>query len=227
MSSVDVDAGLQEDAATVIRLVLAEDVELVAEGFRTMLSFDDDLEVLASVRTADDLLAAVQQHKPNVAIVDVRLADHSNGIEAMKRTRELRLPTRWIAVTSHTDDATVLQAVGEGARGFLPKNVRRPELVHAIRMVAEGKGYLHPDITGVLLDRVAPHAREIAGSPLSPREQSVLELLSEGMSTKAIAKKLDLGEETVKTHLSRIYTKLGTRDRTETVAKALRRGLVS
>jgi len=137
-----------------------------------------------------------------------------------------RLPTRSIALTMFTDHDTVTRAVAAGVAGYLPKNVRRSELVQAVRAVASGKGFLHPDVTRPFLERVGPLATHSGLQPLSNREQDVLTELATGKSTHEIAEALGLGDETVKSHLSRIYAKLKATDRVQAVVVAMRHGLV-
>lgn len=208
-----------------ITVVIAEDHQVVADGIATMLSFERDMRVVATVTTADDLLDAVRTHTPTVALVDVNLID-SDGLEAVREIVENGIATRCIALTMFTDLDTVARAVSSGVAGYLPKNVRREELVSAVRAVASGKGFLHPEVTRPFLERVSPIATTAGIEPLSKREQEVLEQLADGKSTKQIAESLNLGEETIKSHLSRIYEKLNASDRVQAVVIAMRRGLV-
>jgi len=212
-------------AEGVIRVVIAEDHRVVADGIATMLSFEPDMEVAAIAASGEEALEAVEAHAPGVALVDINL----NGRDGLTVIRELTArgsPTRTMAVTMYTDDETVSSAVAAGVSGFLPKNVRREELVDAVRAVAAGKGFLHPDVTRPFLDRVGPLTRQAGFEPLSRREQQVLEELARGSSSRQIAQALGLGEETVKTHLSRVYGKLGAADRVQAVVTAMRHGLV-
>lgn len=212
-------------ARSTIRLVIAEDHSVVAEGIATMLSFEDDLDILAIVGSGEALVEAVESHRPDVALVDVHLAG-MDGLAAVRELEIRQLPTRAMALTMYTDDATVARSVSAGVAGYLPKNVGRDELVRALRAVASGKGFLHPDVTRPFLERMGSDRPETQVSALSAREQQVLEALAEGMSTRGIAEALGLGEETVKSHLSRVYTKLDVDDRVQAVVTAMRRGLV-
>lgn len=208
-----------------LTLVIAEDHGVVADGIATMLSFEDDMEVKRIVATAADLIRAVEELRPDVALVDVNLQG-SDGLDAVQEIVAGDFGTFCIALTMYTDLDTVSRAVSAGVVGYLPKNVRREELVQAVRAVAEGKGVLSPDVTKPFLDRVKPVASTADLEQLSAREQQVLEELAAGKSTRLIAEALNLGEETVKSHLSRIYDKLGANDRVQAVVTAIRRGLV-
>lgn len=222
------DVSAREEAGSVtdvIRVVIAEDHRVVADGVATMLSFEDDMEVVDIVVSGEALVESVARLRPDVALVDVNLVG-MDGLTAVRQITDLGVPTRAMALTMFTDHDTVTRSVAAGMAGYLPKNVRREELVQAIRAVASGKGFLHPDVTRPFLERVGPLATHAGLTPLSNREQQVLELLATGRSTREIAEALGLGDETVKSHLSRIYAKLKANDRVQAVVTAMRYGLV-
>ncbi len=208
-----------------ITIVIAEDHGVVADGVATMLSFESDMEVIEIVNSGELLIESVEQNRPNVALVDVNLIG-MDGLAAVREIESRQIPTRMLALTMFTDHDTVTRAVAAGVSGYLPKNVRREELVQAVRAVAAGKGFLHPDVTRPFLERVGPLAMHAGLQPLSKREQEVLEELATGKSTHEIAETLGLGDETVKSHLSRIYQKLKATDRVQAVVIAMRHGLV-
>lgn len=219
------DAPRPGDGVTLIRVVIAEDHGVVADGVATMLSFEADMEVVEIVTSGEDLILSVERHRPDVALVDVNLIG-MDGLAAVREIELRNIPTRTMALTMFTDHDTVTRAVAAGVAGYLPKNVRREELVQAVRAVASGKGFLHPDVTRPFLERVGPMAMHAGIQPLSKREQDVLEQLAMGRSTREIADALNLGDETVKSHLSRIYQKLKATDRVQAVVTAMRHGLV-
>lgn len=209
-----------------MRILLVEDHTLVAEALATMLAFEDDIEVVATVNSGSDAVRVAADTKPDVVLVDIRI-NGLNGIEATRRIRAHNPQVQAIALTMHDDAETVAEAIAAGALGFLPKNTSREELLMALRKVSIGEAYLHSSVTAAFLKRVAPLAdRTLSSERLTPREHEVLVLLVDSKSTREIAKELILGEETVKTHLTHIYQKLGVADRVEAVAMALRRGLV-
>lgn len=209
-----------------VRIAIVEDHKVVADALTTMLTFADGFEIVGTAASGNDAIDLASEIKPDVILMDVTLQG-LNGIEA---TREImkNLPNAKVLVLSmHDDQETVTNAIAAGAAGFLPKNVDRDELVTAIRAVADGKGFLHPEVTRPFLDRVGNLADEVSSKErLTEREKMVLDELAQGKSTKQIAEALVVAEETVKTHLTHIYQKLGVTDRVQAVALALRRGLV-
>lgn len=224
-SNVEAPGGSTQPTVATIRIVIAEDHGVVADGVATMLGFEPDMEVVEMVTSGEALIEAVARLLPDVALVDVNLIG-MDGLTAVREIEARQLPTRTMALTMFTDHDTVTRAVSAGVAGYLPKNVRREELVQAVRAVAAGKGFLHPDVTRPFLERVGPLAMHAGLQPLSKREQEVLEQLATGKSTREIADALNLGDETVKSHLSRIYQKLKASDRVQAVVIAMRHGLV-
>lgn len=224
-STVDQSGTASGVADTTIRILIAEDHGVVADGMATMLSFEPDMEVLEVVASGEAALAAIERDRPDVALIDINLVG-MDGLSVIREVTSHEWATQTMAVTMYTDHDTVTRAVAGGVSGYLPKNVRRDELVQAVRAVAAGKGFLHPDVTRPFLERVGPLAKHAGLEPLSQREQDVLEHLAAGESTREIAEALELGEETIKSHLSRIYTKLKANDRVQAVVIAMRHGLV-
>lgn len=209
-----------------IRLAIAEDHQLVAEALATMLGFSEHIQVVGVVPSGAEIVALDGAVEPDVILMDVSLQG-LNGIEATREIVHRRPEARVVVLTMHDDSETVTGAMAAGAVGFLPKNAGRDDLLAAVEAVARGEGYIHPTVTRTFLDKVGPLAdQSMAAERLTERERQVLECLASGRSTRQIADALVLGEETVKSHLARIYQKLGVNDRVGAVALALRRGLV-
>jgi two-component system, NarL family, response regulator DegU len=209
-----------------IRLAIAEDHRVVGEALATMLSFDEGFEVVGTATSGQGIIDLVDEATPQVILMDVKL-EGLNGIEATREIMKRHPTSRVLVLSMHDDQETVTGAIAAGASGFLPKDVDRKELVTAIKAVAEGAGFLHPKITKPFLERMGTFAEQsLKQERLTEREQSVLEELAQGKSTKQIAETLVVSEETIKTHLAHIYRKLGVADRVQAVALALRRGLV-
>ncbi|MEA3078415.1 MAG: hypothetical protein QOF60_3323 [Actinomycetota bacterium] len=210
-----------------IRLAIAEDHQVVAEALATMLGFGDEIEVVATSSSGAGIVDVDAELAPDVILMDVRLQG-LNGIEATRRIVARRPEARIVVLTMHDDAETVTNAMAAGAVGFLPKNAGRDDVLAAVRAVAVGEGYLHSSVTRTFLEKVGPLAkRSLAADRLTDREQEVLERLAEGHSTRQIAQALLVGDETVKTHLTHIYQKLGVNDRVQAVALAIRAGLIS
>ena len=216
-------------------VALVDDQDLVRTGFRMILSVEDDIEL---VGVAADGLAAtklVEQLSPDVVLMDVQMPT-MDGIEATRRI-VASSDTRVVILTTFERDDYLFAALDAGASGFLLKSCSADELVAAIRNVAEGHALLAPKMTRSLIERfTAERARESAPrttavaepglDELTDRERDVLVLIAEGRSNAEIAEELVVGTATVKTHVSRILTKLGLRDRVQAVVLAYRSGLV-
>ncbi|HVE75492.1 MAG TPA: response regulator transcription factor [Actinomycetota bacterium] len=210
-----------------VKVILADDHPLIRQGLRTMLETSDQVEILAEACEGRELIEMVAAHQPDVVVVDIRMPD-MDGLEAVRRIRKRHPHVKALMLTVHDEEAYVHEAIRAGASGYLLKTVSAEELVKGILTVAAGKAMLHPAITRHLINEFAEMSREDgrAAKELSPRERDVLQLLAYGKSNKEIAKSLGIGSQTVKTHISHIFTKLGAADRTGAVASALRKGLV-
>jgi len=209
-----------------ISVVIAEDYTIVRDALSTMLSFEDEIEVVATTSSGAEAVRLAVDLEPDIVLMDVGL-DELNGIEATRKIFDAAPDVSVVVLSMYEDEDTVARAVGAGARGYVPKTASREELVQAVRTIAGGEAFLHHTVTGAFLRRMAPLAdQSFAEERLTDRENEVLTHLSQGMTTKQIASALNLGEETVKTHLARIYQKLGVSDRVQAVASAIRRGLV-
>jgi len=210
----------------VIRVVIADDHEVVREGLRAFLALQDDVEVAGEAADGEEAVAAVARLEPDVALIDL-VMPRVDGLEAIKRIRALSIATRVIVLTSFADEDKMLPAVRAGAVGYLLKDVDPQELVAAIRTVHEGETILHAAVIRELVREVAGDGREPpADNPLTPREREVLGLIARGRANKAIAFELGVAEKTVKTHVSNILGKLGVSDRTQAALYAVREGLV-
>lgn len=210
-----------------VRVILADDHPLIRSGLKVMLDSSPAVDVVAEASNGRELIDQVRIHDPEVVVVDIRMPD-MDGLEAVRRIRKHHPGVRAMMLTVHDEEGYVYEAVRAGATGYLLKTVSAEELVHGILTVADGKALLHPAVTRKLIDEFAEMARS-GGKPdkeLSRREREVLQLLAYGKSNKEIAKALGIGAQTVKTHVSHIFAKLGAADRTGAVALALRKGLV-
>ena len=214
------------------RVVIADDQTLVRRGFRLILS-SASIPVVAEAANGNEAVAAVRTHRPDVVLMDIRMPE-LDGLEATRRIlaappgRDVRI----IILTTFDLDQYVYAALAAGASGFLLKDVSPEHLIAAVQLVRTGDALLAPSITRRLVERFAPRpaAAGAAGgglSALTPRELEVLGLVARGMSNAELAAALTLSEATVKTHVARILTKLGLRDRVQAVVLAYETGLVS
>ena len=214
-----------------IRVVIADDQALVRAGFVSLVSAADDLEVVAEATDGSEALAAVCAHHPDVVLMDIRMPG-MDGLAATRAiTEDVSLEaTRVVMLTTYELDEYVFEALRAGASGFLTKDVEPADLREAIRVVAAGQALLAPSVTRRVVDAFAggsatPRSPERL-KVLTEREREVLELVGRGMSNDEIAAQLYLSPLTAKTHVSRMITKLGARDRAQLVVVAYETGLI-
>ncbi|HET9656262.1 MAG TPA: response regulator transcription factor [Kineosporiaceae bacterium] len=213
-----------------IRLLIADDQELLRAGYRMVLDAQPDLEVVAEAGDGAAAVAAAAEHHPDVVLMDVRMPG-IDGIEATRRIVATRPQARVLILTTFDLDEYVMSGLRAGASGFLLKDARKEDLLSAIRSVAAGDSVIAPSATRrlveALLNGTAPVAApDPAVESLTPREREVLVLVAHGLSNAEIAGRLVLSETTVKTHVARILGKLGLRDRVQAVVRAYEVGLV-
>jgi DNA-binding NarL/FixJ family response regulator len=212
-----------------IRVLIADDQELVRAGFSMIIDSRDDLEVVGEAGDGVQAVALTRSERPDVVLMDVRMP-RMDGIEATRHLARSGSPARVIMLTTFDLDEPVFAALRAGASGFLLKDTRPDDLAEAVRVVARGEALLAPTVTRRLLDRFAG---ELPGgqtppslAALSEREVEVLGLVARAMSNDEIAAELVLSRATVKTHLSAILFKLGLRDRVQAAVLAYEVGLV-
>jgi DNA-binding NarL/FixJ family response regulator len=215
-----------------IRVLLVDDQQLIRIGFRLVLDAEDDIEVVGEAGDGADAIAQTAAVHPDVVLMDVRMP----GLDGIAATAEIvrRHPSvRVLVLTTFDLDEYAFGAIRSGASGFLLKDAQRAELVSAVRAVHRGDGALAPRATRALLDHLAPHLGEpghavAASDPLAEltdRERDVFRAIAQGLSNTEIAQQLFLSESTVKTHVGRVLSKLGARDRVHVVILAYEWGL--
>jgi DNA-binding NarL/FixJ family response regulator len=209
-----------------LRIALIDDEALIRTGFAAIIGAEPDLEVVAQGADGIDALTIARSGKADVLLMDVRMPT-VDGIQATERiVAELDSPPKILVVTTFDNDDYVWQALRAGADGFLLKRTRVEDLLAAVRLVARTDALLFPEAVRRLAT-AAPTRKAPKGiGDLSEREREVLVLAAKGLSNQEIAAQLFLGRETVKTHLSGVYAKLGVRDRTQAVIAAYEGGLV-
>ncbi|MEU7975423.1 response regulator transcription factor [Micromonospora sp. NPDC049089] len=212
-----------------IRVAVADDQELVRDGFSLILRSQADIQVAAEAADGRQLLDAVRRDsRIDVALVDIRMPV-LDGLQATRELAKIPHSPAVIVVTTFDDDAYVLDAIAAGARGFLLKRSSARDLIAAVRTVAAGEAVLSAEVTGAVLDRVratGPATQvELAAYQLTARETDVLALIGAGLNNNEIAERLYLSMSTVKTHVTNVLAKTGSRDRVGAAILAIQAGL--
>lgn len=207
---------------TTVRVLLVDDHPVVREGLRGMLTAEEGIDVVAEAGSGDAALAAVREHAPDVVLMDLRMPE-GDGVSATAEINAAGLGARVVVLTMYDTDSDILRAVEAGAMGYLLKDSSRHELAAAVRGAARGETVLAPSVAA----RLVTHVRA-PSSPETPtaREVEVLRLVADGLSNAEIGGKLFISEATVKTHLLRVFGKLGVSDRTAAVTAAIRLGIL-
>ena len=212
-----------------IRIVLVDDQTLVRQGIRSLLELSGDIETVAEASDGEEGLVVIRRERPDVVLLDVRMPKRT-GIEVLRELQASGELPPTILLTTFDDDESLLEGVKAGARGYLLKDVSLEHLADAIRTVAAGGTMIRPAVTERVLRGLEHVPRDFDAldppDPLTKREIEVLRLMAGGYSNREIADALGAAEGTVKNHASSILSKLGVRDRTRAVLKALERGLI-
>jgi two-component system response regulator DevR len=205
-----------------IRVFLLDDHEIVRRGLRDLLESEDDITVVGEASTEDEAVRRVPALDPDVAVLDVRLAE-GNGVEACREIRSRHPRTACLILTSFSDDEALFEAIMAGAAGYVLKQIRSSDLVIAIRRVAAGQNLLDPAVTAQVLERLrrGPDEDEMIAR-LTSQEHEVLVLLADGLTNRQIATRMFLAEKTVKNYVTSVLTKMGMARRTEAAVYAAR-----
>lgn len=212
-----------------ITLLITDDHLIVRQGLRAFLETLPDLEIVGEAATGEEAIALVQEHAPDVALMDL-LMPGIGGIEATRQLKQISPRTQIIILTSFHEDSQILPAIQAGALSYLLKDVKPVELIAAIRKAARGEVVLHPFVATRLMQALQTKpATTSDGVPteLSKRELEVLKLIAEGITNAEIAERLFISEKTVKSHVSNILSKLHLADRTQAAVYAWRNGLAT
>ncbi len=217
-----------------IRVALVDDQELVRTGFSLILSVEDDIEIVGEATNGREALDLIARTRPDVVLMDVQMPE-LDGIAAAREALTAHPETRVVILTTFERDDYLFAALEAGVAGFLLKSCTADELTAAVRSVAEGHALLAPQLTRRVIERftrsgartTAPRAEPTGLDELTERERDVLVRMARGLSNAEIAEDLVVGTATVKTHVSRVLTKLGLRDRVQAVVVAYQAGLVA
>lgn len=210
-----------------IRVLICDDQTVVRDGLAAILSTDDEIEVIGVARHGQEAIDLAAERQPDVVLMDLKMPV-LNGVQATERLRKRWPGIRVLVLTTYADDAWVLDAVRAGASGYLLKDIRRDDLLIAIKGTAAGKAFLDPSVAGKVMRQIMTPSEPPTplAEPLTERELSVLELICRGYSNPEIAQRLHLAAGTVRNYVSSILQKLGAEDRTQAAVMAYQRGLV-
>ena len=209
---------------TKVRVVVADDHPLYREGVVRALQATGQIEVLAEAEDGRQALKDIEEHAPEVAVLDYKLPE-LDGLQVTHAVIRDGLPTRVLMLSAFTESGIVYKALEAGVAGYLPKEARREQIADAVLACARGEHVVPPEVAAGLVSEIRLRATNDAPA-LTDRERQVLKSISEGKSLPQIASELYLGVTTVKTHVQHLYEKLGVSDRAAAVAEAMRRGLI-
>ena len=202
-------------------VLLVDDHDLIRQGLRRAFDRSEDFTVVAEASSASQAMRSAAETFPDVVVCDIRLPDGS-GLEVVRRLRDLRPEMGLVVLTMYAGDEHLFGALEAGASAFVPKDAPSDDVVAAARHAAVSpRSFTAPELAGAMRRRMTP-----AGPRLSPRETEVLGLLAEGFGVGPIARRLYISESTTKTHISKIYDKLGAANRAQAIMKAIQSGLI-
>lgn len=207
-----------------MRVMIVDDHPVTRDGLRSALAVASDIEIVAEAGSGEEAVAAAKEAEPDLIFMDVQMPG-MDGLQAARAIRSERPDTKVILFTVEESAGAVAEAMQAGISGYLLKDVTADELVRAARLAMEGKAVIHPALTRSFIEesRLRPARSE---TPLSNRESEILQYVAHGNTTKEVARHLGISPHTVKTHLERIFEKLGANDRAQAVYIAFRLGLV-
>ncbi|KRE44470.1 response regulator [Paenibacillus sp. Soil522] len=235
------------NSANTIKILLADDHQLFREGLKRILNMEDDLEVIGECGDGIQVMEFCNHTIPEIVLMDINMPIE-NGVVATERLKSLFPDVKVIILSIHDDESYVFETLRKGATGYLLKDMEAESLINAIRSVVQGHAYIHPKVTGKLINQLRrmtyldemgivsgaaaaaePGVKFIAGdeSPLTRREAEVLRLMAEGKSNKLIGEFLFISEKTVKNHVSSILQKMEVDDRTQAVIQSIKYGWVT
>lgn len=234
------------NAVNPIKVLLADDHQLFREGLKRILNMEEDLEVIGECGDGIQVLEFCNHQVPDVVLMDINMPIE-NGVVATERMRDIFPNVKIIILSIHDDESYVFETLRKGAWGYLLKDMEAESLINAIRSVVQGYAYIHPKVTGKLiqqmrrmtlldpngqmdqntLEETGVRLNAVEDNPLTRREEEVLRLMAEGKSNKVIAEYLFISEKTVKNHVSSILQKMGVEDRTQAVIGSIKNGWVT
>lgn len=209
-----------------IKIILADDHHIVRAGIRQLLESEKDIQVLAEAGDGEEAKSLIQQHKPDVAVLDIQMPKAS-GIEVTRWVRAHLPEVGVLILTAYDDDPYVMAVLQAGANGYVLKTAKTDNLIQAVRDVYEGKSALDPAVTRKLMSNMFKRPEKTSVESLTERELDVLRLAAQGFTNKAIGMQLSISDRTVQGHLAHIFAKLQANSRTEAVMRAVSLGWIS
>jgi DNA-binding NarL/FixJ family response regulator len=209
-----------------IKVLLADDHAVVRAGIRQFLDMAEDITVVAEAEDGEEALNLIEQHQPDVAVLDIQMPKAS-GIEVARQIRSHRWPIGILILTSYEDDPYIAAVLKAGANGYVLKTASPNEIVDAVRDVYQGKSVLDPIILSKVMAQISMPKTAIPIEPLTDREMEVLTLAAKGFTNKAIGIQLGISDRTVQGHIARIFEKLRANSRTEAVMRAVSEGWIT
>lgn len=221
-------AGGRRDGVTGrdLRVVIADDQRIVRDGLVTLLGLLPGIVVVGAGADGEEAVALVDEHRPDVLLTDLRMPG-CDGVDATRRVRTAHPGTAVVVLTTYVDDDAIVAALRAGAAGWLSKDADADAIGRALRSAADGQGTIDATALARLVASAAPAPPVVVEPPdgLTPREVEVLALIAQGLSNREIARRLVVGEATIKTHVNHLFAKAGLRDRAQAVSYAYRHGL--
>jgi DNA-binding NarL/FixJ family response regulator len=209
-----------------IKILIVDDHPVVREGIGAMLKHEPDFKIVGEAANGLEALEQARELSPDVILMDLRMPE-MDGVEAITKIKEVKPETKFIILTTYSDDEYIFKGIAAGARAYLLKDAPREELFKAIRAVYRGESLIQPVVASRVLDKLAELSRKNPGAEtLSERKVEVLRLMAKGVSNSNIADELSITQSTVKTHITSIFQKLNVTTRTEAVTTALKRGII-
>ncbi len=211
-----------------VRLIIADDHRMLREGLRRSMT-EAGFDVVAEASDGVEAIKRTMELRPDVVLMDVSMPN-CDGVEACRQLNDAGCSSRVVMLTMHADQEVLADAIRAGAAGYLTKDCSTREIAEAVRMASEGDTVLSPQLARTMLDEVRRSDRGVPQEDerlVTKREEEVLQLIADGCSTPEVAAQLYISQKTVKNHLASIYQKLDARDRTQAVLQAVRMGIVS
>lgn len=213
-------------AKTKIKILLADDHQMVRAGIRQLLESTKDIQVIAEAGDGEEAQSLIQKHKPDVAVLDIQMPK-ATGIDVTRWVRSHLPEVGVLILTAYDDEPYVMAVLQAGANGYVLKTANADELIQAVHDVHEGKSALDPTITKKLMSNLFKGAETKIVDPLTERELDVLRLAAKGFTNKAIGIQLHISDRTVQGHLAHVFSKLQANSRTEAVMRGVSLGLIS